>query len=378
MRIAIVGGKLQGVEASYLAKKAGWRVRLIDRRPDVPARGLSDEFMLADVCSEKNPERLFRGVDLMLPTLEDRRSIEFLSRYADNSGLPMAFDPAAYDISSSKIASDQRFAQLGLPAPKPWPKCGFPVIAKPDSGSGSRGVRVMNSEAEIKELTLNQASSDEWVVQEFLDGPLFSLEVFGVPGRYHPVLVTDLFVDDTFDCMRVEAPSRLPRRLIDEFNEISVRLAESMQLKGLMDVEAVLNDGTLHVIEIDARLPSQTPTAVYWSSGFNMLEKLGEMILGGIRSLVPVSPEKGVVYEHIQFKNSRLRYGGEHLMADAGPVRQFENFFGADEALSDYTPGSRDWRATLIITGNDLNRAREKRRLVAENMMRSLDPFNFQ
>ena len=36
-KIAVVGGKLQGTEACYLAK-AGWHVIPIDRNKDVPAQ----------------------------------------------------------------------------------------------------------------------------------------------------------------------------------------------------------------------------------------------------------------------------------------------------------------------------------------------------
>ena len=36
MKIAIIGGKLQGTEAVYLAKKAGFEIILIDRDAQVP------------------------------------------------------------------------------------------------------------------------------------------------------------------------------------------------------------------------------------------------------------------------------------------------------------------------------------------------------
>jgi pyrrolysine biosynthesis protein PylC len=44
-------------------------------------------------------------------------------------------------------------------------------------------------------------------------------------------------------------------------------------------------------------------------------------------------------------------------MAAAGELRLHEDFFGADEALSDYMPGRREWRATLIVTGVDRREA---------------------
>ena len=37
MRLLIVGGKLQGTEAAYLAGKAGWETVLVDRREDYPS-----------------------------------------------------------------------------------------------------------------------------------------------------------------------------------------------------------------------------------------------------------------------------------------------------------------------------------------------------
>lgn len=40
MLIGIVGGKLQGIEAAYLAAKAGMRSLVIDRREDAPAIGI--------------------------------------------------------------------------------------------------------------------------------------------------------------------------------------------------------------------------------------------------------------------------------------------------------------------------------------------------
>ena len=40
MRVAVVGGNLQGVEVAYLAHKAGWEVFLIDKRTGAPASGI--------------------------------------------------------------------------------------------------------------------------------------------------------------------------------------------------------------------------------------------------------------------------------------------------------------------------------------------------
>ena len=58
MKVAIIGGKLQGVEAAYLAGKAGWDVTIIDRVPDVPASGLCHQFLLAEITTQTDLKRL--------------------------------------------------------------------------------------------------------------------------------------------------------------------------------------------------------------------------------------------------------------------------------------------------------------------------------
>ena len=372
MLIAVVGGKLQGVEAAYLARKAGWSIRLIDRRPDVPAGGLCDEFLAADVCDEKDHGRVFRGVDLILPALEDPAALKCLASHAERSGRPLAFDPAAYDISSSKILSGRLFDSLGLPVPKPWPECCFPIIAKPSRGSGSRGVQVVRNEYELDELFPRRCFMNGWVLQELLEGPSFSIEVIGRPGSYQVLQVTDLFVDSQFDCMRVEAPTGLSPDRVREFNHLALRLAERLQLEGLMDVEVILNDGILKVLEIDARLPSQTPTAVYWSCGFNMVEALAEVFIGRSVPKMDARQVKAVIYEHVLATVERLISRGEHLMAVAGGLHLHPNFFGADEALSDYEPGRAEWRATLITAAAERNAVRAKRRRVFDNILHRL------
>ena len=72
-------------------------------------------------------------------------------------------------------------------------------------------------------------------------------------------------------------------------------------------------------------------------------------------------PGGGVVYEHIKVTPGVLEVCGEHIMAGAGPVHLHTDFYGADEAITNYAPGRPEWVATLIVTGVDREGAREKR-----------------
>jgi pyrrolysine biosynthesis protein PylC len=201
--------------------------------------------------------------------------------------------------------------------------------------------------------------------------------VVGVPGHYIPLQVTDLEMDAGYDCKRVLAPTQLSPGLVAQFEKISLEIAEAVRLRGLMDVEVILHNNELKVLEIDARLPSQTPTVVFWSTGCNILELLTKVFVG-VQGAVfskraPWPPEakineQGVVYEHIKVSPGAIEVCGEHIMARAGPLHLHKDFYGADEAITNYSRGRSGWAATLIITGAHRREAWEKRNRVIEEI----------
>jgi pyrrolysine biosynthesis protein PylC len=365
--VAVIGGNLQGVEASYLAQKAGWDVTLIDRKATVPAAGLCNRFDRVNITTETDLESTFKGVDLVIPALENDDALACIERWSQNSAIPFAFDPLAYSISSSKLRSDQLFARMDVPTPLPWPECGFPVLAKPSMGSGSNKVSVFHNSEDLH--AHQNESAEEWMLQEFVPGPSYSIEVVGRPGYYLPLQVTDLQMDAKYDCKRILAPTDLTPGLISEFENISRLIAEQMRLKGLMDVEVILHDSTLKVLEVDARLPSQTPTAVFWSTGINILEMLADQFLRkGDPDRGNINAPKGVVYEHIQVTPNRLEVAGEHLISGKDALQIRKDFFGANEAITNYMPHRQDWVATLIISEQSREMAWQRRNNVISDI----------
>ena len=369
MRVGVIGGNLQGVEAAYLARKAGWEVIVLDKKSAVPAAGLCDRFVRCDVSSATGWGKALEGVDLVIPALENEAALACVGAWARDAGIPFAFDPHAFGISSSKAESNRLFSRLGVPAPQPWPECGFPAVVKPSRGSGSKGVKVFYDREDMPLHVLSPGET--WVVQQFIPGPSYSLEIIGGPGRYFPVQVTALEMDPGFDCKRVLAPADLPKQRVSELEEISMALAEALGLKGLMDIEAVLIRGKWKVLEIDARLPSQTPAAVYWSTGTNMIELLGEFFMEGkITSFPSDYPERSVVYEHIRVSSNILETAGEHLISGSDALYVEKYFFGADEAITNHAPERKNWIATLIVSEENFEKAWEKRNHVIENIRR--------
>jgi pyrrolysine biosynthesis protein PylC len=365
MLAAIAGGRLQGVELTCLARKAGWQTLLLDRDPRAPARPLSDGFRQLDLLSVDALDEACAGVDILIPAIENRGVLSLLSQWGQSRKIPVAFDMEAYALTCSKTTSNWLIADLGIPLPAPWPACGYPAVAKPDRASGSERVLRLNGEGDLLAAFPDGMPDRGWVIQQYLEGPSFSLEVIGRPGRYVPLVCTDLHMDAAHDCKAVTTPCTLTAGQLHELDDIGVALAEAIQLKGLMDLEVILHDGKFKVLEIDARFPSQTPLAVHAATGANLLGMLADLFLFDKTPQRPsLTAVRGVRFEHIRVTPQAIFVEGEHIMAQAGPLERVTAFQGADEALTNYREGAEEWVATLIVSAETREHADRRRNRV--------------
>jgi pyrrolysine biosynthesis protein PylC len=383
VRLLVVGGRLQGTEAAYLAAKAGWDVVLVDRRDAPPAAGLAAVHVATDITADEAAARsLVASCDAVLPACEDLATLQWLAARVEGWGVPLLFDLAAYRVTQSKAASRDLFERLGVPLPSPWPSCGFPAVVKPDAASGSDGVAVVHDKAGLDAVQAAlRAAGHEPLVEEYVAGPSLSYEVLADGTRAVALQVTGLEFDAGYDCKRVVAPvgeaaageapaavapdgatgweRAVPAGTLAAFAAVSERLAVGLGLRGLMDVEVMVRDGEPLVLEIDARLPSQTPTAVYWSSGLNIVEALYGAVARGVLPQGDPEPRRACVYEHVRVHGGLAEVTGEHVMGSARPLSLVPGLFGADEVLTDLVPGARRWSATLIVSAATATEARE-------------------
>lgn len=365
----VLGGKLQGVEAAYLMKKAGWQVILMDKEKEVPAFELADRFVQADLCDEAGLEQQMREADLVIPALEKLAVLEVIAKAAERCGAKLMFRLSSYRISSSKRQSDRLFARLGVPAPKPWPDCSFPVIVKPSGRSGSEGVCLCDGPESLSALAKANGGRDHLIIQEYLTGPSYSIEIIAEHGQLKTFQVTELEMDEVYDCKRVLCPSGLDDVQEAVFADCAADLARAVDLEGIMDVEVILHDGKLKVLEIDARIPSQTLTAVYASTGAAAPAIYAAGAAGDLLEYTRY-PACGVLYEHILVQDKCLKICGEHIMGDRGRLHYRTDFFGADEALTSYEgPGQSSWVATLLILGRDREACWRKHQQIVRRIM---------
>ena len=81
MLIGIVGGILQGMEAVYLCRHAGYTSMVIDKNKDAPALSLADRAEVCDILKEpERAEKLFSECDAVLPAVENLEVLDFLDK----------------------------------------------------------------------------------------------------------------------------------------------------------------------------------------------------------------------------------------------------------------------------------------------------------
>jgi pyrrolysine biosynthesis protein PylC len=373
VRIGILGGRLQGIEATYLCRKAGYESILIDKDAQAPATTLANEAYNLNITKEVNyAKRILKKVDAVLPANENKKALAHSEKLCMELSIPFMQDNTAFWTTSNKLRSEKFLLDLNVPTPKPWPDCGFPVIVKPSNKSGSEGVFRANTIGQLqKTLKRIRGADEKIIIQEFIDGSALSLEVIAKKGEAKPLQITGLEFDDTYSCKRVYAPVEISADLQRKFNEIGEKIAKGLRLNGLTDVQAISREGIPKVNEINARLPSQTPTVVYHSSGVNIVTLLAELFLENELPDVRIQPKHAVIYQHIKVFDGKLRVQGEHVMEEAEGLQIIKDFCGANEAITNMTvdKGARELVATLIVKAKSLGGAKKKMERVIQRIM---------
>ena len=192
-----------------------------------------------------------------------------------------------------------------------------------------------------------------------------------MPGSYKTYQITEIHVDENYDCKMVTCPCG---DLTDEqksmFSDKAVKLAELLELRGIMDVEGIMHGDVMKILEIDARFPSQTPAAVMGSTGVNLLAELYSLFCGGWEHKSGTSAnELHTVLEHVEVRGAVIKERGESLMAQCTPLKLYQNFFGSDEIITDYNVGDSMMRATIINSAQTITQLQKKRMLTRENLV---------
>ncbi len=131
----------------------------------------------------------------------------------------------------------------------------FPAFAKPNCGSGSRGLHHINTPQDLDRLP----RTGEYVVQEFLPGAEYSVDVYSQPTIGGGVEVIAAVIRER---MKTDSGIAVTARTLHlpDLQRAACRVVESLNLPYVSNVQfkrAV--DGTFKFLEVNPRFPGTLP-----------------------------------------------------------------------------------------------------------------------
>jgi carbamoyl-phosphate synthase large subunit len=233
--------------------------------------GKSESFVdeLIALCEADAIDVLFSTVDVELPPLARRRD-EFGAALAAPSldTLETCLDKFALAVRCAPLLRTPITHLVGpASSAERW---GFPIIVKPRSGAGSRGVRLVHSRAELDAL----GTDDSLIAQEHLPGDEYSVDVMADANGHVIAAVprTRTRVDSGVSIagLTVHDP---------ELEATATAVAQAINLTGVANVQLRRDvNGVPALLEVNPRFPGAMPLTI--AAGVDMPSLALDLALG--------------------------------------------------------------------------------------------------
>lgn len=278
------------------AKRMGLYTVGIDPMADATCRDVVDAFEVVGGQDYEGTCAVVEryGIDAIVTAATDKPLV-MMARIAEKYGFPF-YSVETAQWSTDKYQMKYRFELGDVPhaqgrlISKVEEAEGlvFPVIVKPRDNSGSRGVKLCRNAEELKvsiEEALENSKLDTVLVEEFIEGPEYSIEGLHYDGKSEVIQFTEK--KTTEFPYNVELGHKQPANLTEEqknnIREIVSKIGEAMNFVNCPShTELKINKRGIFVIETSPRLGGDyiTSTLVPLSTGINMEDQLLHIALG--------------------------------------------------------------------------------------------------
>ncbi|MBP5505164.1 MAG: ATP-grasp domain-containing protein [Bacteroidales bacterium] len=233
-------------------------------------------------------------IDAVVTAATDKPLV-MMARVAKELHLPF-YSVETAQWSTDKFQMKERFELGGVPHARgrlvskveDAEGLAFPVIVKPRDNSGSRGVKLSRDREELQisiEEALENSKLDTVLVEEFIEGPEYSIESLHHDGKSEVIQFTEK--KTTEFPYNVELGHIQPANISDEnkqkIREIVAKIGKALNFVNCPShTELKINDRGIFVIETSPRLGGDyiTSTLTPLSTGVNLEDELLKMALG--------------------------------------------------------------------------------------------------
>lgn len=327
--MVLAAGLLQ-IDVIEKAKSMGYYVLAVDGNPKAPGFNVADKAICADIVNEEAMLKIARDehVDgVILPCSEV--SMAVMGRINDELGLSGISREQAI-CATNKHLMRKAFEKGNAPSPKSilaqdaedaWNRLqnefDTDAILKPSRNSGSRGItkvsRNMDKGGFIRayDEALSESRDHSVLIEQFIEGPEFSIEMIVWRGEIHVLTVTDK--KTTGAPHFVELGHNQPSCFSDaEVETLKVAAISGVKALGVNNcachAEAKLMNGKAYLMEVGARLGGDfiSTELTHLSTGIDMVAAAIDVALGVEPDLSVKEEPKGVCIRYFCPKPGKL------------------------------------------------------------------------
>ncbi len=353
----------QGIEFDYSCVHAAWALKsaglspvVINNNPET----VSTDFDISDTLIFEPPgadevEATYRATEALgvMLAFGGQTSIN-LAGELSRRGIPIVgSDRRSLDMAENREQFDAALARLGVTRPQGRAarsfrearaiarELGFPVLVRPSFVLGGRAMEIVHNEAQLAAYAESAPpiiSQAPLLVDKYLRGlelevdAVFDGDDLLVPGIFEHVERAGVHSGDSIGVYPVQSIDTATERRIAE---LTFAIAAELRIRGLINIQFVVHDGTLHIIEANPRA-SRTVPIIQKATGINLVaaatrvalgEKLRDMEYGtGLHPHVPYVVVKVPVFSFSKMGGVETMLGPE--MKSTGEVLGIDDSFG--------------------------------------------------
>lgn len=279
---------------------------------------LADKPIVVDIKSEEAVLRVAReeGIDGVIHPCSEV-SMTVMGRLNDELGLSGISRETALRVTNKHLMREA-FEKYGAPSPKSMCFADVEVaweafitnftgdcILKPSRNSGSRGVAKIQADIQKDEFTYlfeiskGESRDNTVMLEQFIDGPEFSVEIIVWDGKVNILTVTDKKTTGAphFVELGHNQPSIFPIEIVEKVKAAAVVGVKSLKVNNCAcHAEVKVQNSEAYLMEIGARLGGDfiSTELTHLSTGIDMVAAAINCALGIEPNLVPTETQNGV------------------------------------------------------------------------------------
>ena len=329
-KIMVLAAGLLQIDVIEKAKSMGYYVLAVDGNPKAPGFNVADKAICADIVNEETMLKIARDehVDGVIHPCSEV-SMAVMGRINDELGLSGISRKQAI-CATNKHLMRKAFEKGNAPSPKSilaqdaedaWRRLqsefDTDAILKPSRNSGSRGIakvaRNMYKGDFIRayDEALSESRDHSVLIEQFIEGPEFSIEMIVWRGEIHVLTVTDK--KTTGAPHFVELGHNQPSCFSDaEVETLKAAAIAGVRALGVNNcachAEAKLMNGKAYLMEVGARLGGDfiSTELTHLSTGVDMVAAAIDVALGVEPDLSAKEEPKGVCIRYFCPKPGKL------------------------------------------------------------------------